>query len=172
MYKDQIELVVRSYNKIPLPNYPDSEQIDVWDAYRHFFQDVYHLKDWILNDDNLSIEKKALEDFFEGSKEMKLLQSLVTGFKHYKVSDKHMSYKKFYLSWEDYGGLKPSPEIMYYEDKDSVDSDGVVHPRVLAAKVLREWNTFFANSKLEGNFDINDNDWGLEYILKQAKTNS
>ncbi len=117
-YIDQANRTVRSFKKIPQPNYPNSTPEEVWDAYYHFLQDAYHLKDWIIND-NKSIEgfdskqkKKLINDFIEGNINMKLLQAVVANIKHLKADHKHINFKEIALTWSG-GGIRSSPEITY-----------------------------------------------------------
>ncbi len=178
-YTNQAERVVRSFKKIPAPNYPNSTPDEVWDTYYHFLQDAYHLKDWILNDDNVIIggDKKHKEDqinaFIESNVNMKLLQAVVTSMKHLKADHKHIAFKEINLAWSE-GGLKPSPAISYddlvfdVDDKGNflLEEDGdtmkvevatkTMHPKKLAVKVLVAWNHFFKSHGLEGGFEIMD----------------
>ena len=179
-YTNQAKRVVRSFARIPAPNYPNSSSDDVWDAYYHFLQDVYHLKDWIINDDAVKIglnkdeKKKILNNFIEGDINMKLLQAVVTNMKHLKADANHIAFKEISLSWQNNGGLKPSPEITYDDLVFEVDNNGnfvleddgnnmkveikkkSIHPKKLGIKILIAWNVFFKNFKLEGGFQIID----------------
>lgn len=176
-YTDQARRVVRSFKKIPAPNYPNSTPDEVWDAYYHFLQDAYHLKDWILNDDAVVIgsnrehKRKQLNAFIEGNVNMKLLQSVVTSMKHLKADYNHIAFNEINLTWSE-GGLRPSPAISYGDLDFDVDDEGnflleedgdtmkvevatkTMHPKKLAVKVLVSWNKFFANHGLEGGFEI------------------
>ena len=115
-YIEQAKRVVRSFKKIPPPNYPNFTHDEVWDAYYHFLQDSYHLKDWILNDDAVIIggdkacKNGEINAFIEGNVNMKLLQAVVTNMKHLKANHDHIAFKEINLTWSE-GGLKPSPAI-------------------------------------------------------------
>jgi len=169
-YRDMAKRIVRSYKKIPEPGYSRATQEDVWDAYLHFFSDTYHLKDWIANDEKLKISHKEVDDFIDGNESMKLLQAIVTKFKHLKADRDHISFK-VNLSWDD-GSPKPSSEIGY-EARDFLLTEGSdfllqengkriklessqrnMHPRTLALKVLVAWNKFFKEKKLKAEFII------------------
>lgn len=168
-YHKMAELVVRDYQRIPKPGYPNSSKEDVWDTYLHFFLVAYHLKDYIENDETLGIGKAEVNNFFKNNQDMKLLQALVTGFKHLKADNKHISYDIRSLAWDD-GSPKPSPEIGYEEksflltengkyllcedgEKIRLESDiKKVHPRELAIKVLIAWNKFFKKKDLNVGF--------------------
>lgn len=170
-YIDQAKRVVRSFQRIPKPGYSDSTPDEVWDAYYHFLQDAYHLKDWIIYDESIKIGRKEVNDFIEGNVNMKLLQAVVTSMKHLKADHKHIVFKEIDLTWDD-GSPKPSPEITYddlvfdVDDKGNflLEDDGdtmkvevatkTMHPRKLAIKVLVAWNQFFKAHDLEGGFEI------------------
>jgi len=168
-YHKMAELVVRDYKRIPKPGYPNSSKEDVWDAYLHFFLVAYHLKDYIVNDETLGIEKAEVNNFIENNQDMKLLQALVTGFKHLKTDHNHIPYDIRSLAWDD-GSPKPSPEIGYEERSFLLTEDGKyllcedgkkirlesgikkVHPRDLAIKVLVAWNKFFKERGINVGF--------------------
>jgi len=165
------ELVVRDYKRIPEPGYPNSSKEDVWDTYLHFFLVAYHLKDYIVNDETLGIEKAEVNNFIENNDDMKLLQAIVTGFKHLKANRNHISYDIGSLAWDD-GSPKPSPEIGYEERNFLLTEDGKyllcengkkirlesdskkVHPRILAIRVLAAWNKFFKEKDINVGFVI------------------
>jgi hypothetical protein len=170
-YDEMARRVVRSFHKIPEPGYPNSTKEEVWDAYLHFFQDAYHLKDWIRYDDELKITKEELNEFINGNPNMKLLQSIVTQAKHLRANDQNIKYRVNNLFWDD-GSPTPSPAISYEETGYLLTEDGgylltesgeklaidypkkEIHPRRLAIKVLVAWNKFFSDKKLKGSFII------------------
>lgn len=163
------ELIVRNYKRIPIPGYPNSSREDVWDAYLHFFLTVYHLKDYIVNEKTLNIKAKEINEFIENNDDMKLLQAIVTGFKHLNANHDHIAYDIKSLGWNS-GGPKPSPQIGYEErnfllsengenllledgSKIQLESDiNNVHPRELAIRVLAAWNRFFKENSLDIGF--------------------
>ena len=55
------------------------------DALYHFFQDAYHLKDWILNDDAVVIDGKGLEDRISDNEALSLCTDLCNGTKHLRL---------------------------------------------------------------------------------------
>ncbi len=168
-YHKMAELVVRDYKRIPKPGYPNSSKEEVWDNYLHFFLDAYHLKDYIKNDKTLGVSNAGINNFVGNNNDMKLLQALVTDFKHLKADHKHISYDIKGLAWDD-GSPKPSPEIGYKErsfllaedrkyllcedgGKMQLESDSKkVHPRTLAIRVLAAWNKFFKEKGIDIGF--------------------
>lgn len=170
-YTDQAKRVVRSFEKIPEPGYPNSSPDEVWDAYYHFFQDAYHLKDWVANDKGTKVDHDDVNTFIAGNVNMQLLQGVVTNMKHLRADAKHVTFKEIDLTWDD-GGPKPSPEIGYDVHVFDIDDEGkfileedgdsmkvevekkTMHPRKLAMKVLIAWNQFFKQHGLEGGFHV------------------
>ncbi len=168
-YHRMAELIVRDYKRIPKPGYPNSSREDVWDAYLHFFLVAYHLKDYIVNDKTLGIKEAEVNNFIENNDDMKLLQALVTGFKHLNADRDHISYDVRSLAWDD-GSPKPSPEIGYEERNFLLTEDGKyllcedgkrirlesdtkkVHPRELTIRVFAAWNIFFKENSLDIGF--------------------
>jgi len=58
------------------------------DALFHFFQDAYHLKDWLKNDPNqLKVGNQAIEDAVKpsGSAELALAADVCNGTKHFRL---------------------------------------------------------------------------------------
>jgi hypothetical protein len=172
LYHEMAERIVRSYKKIPEPGYPGVTKEEVWDAYLHFFLNAYHLKDWIINDKELKINHKEMNNFIDRNENMKLLQAIVTKSKHLNADRYHIAFKEIHLSWND-GSPKSSPEIEYEDRAFFQTEDGGfllqengkrielesfqkknIHPRTLVVKVLVAWNKFFKKKKLEGGFII------------------
>lgn len=167
-YQEMAERIVRDYKRIPEPGYPNATQEEVWDYYLHFFSDAYHLKDWIVNDSELKIDNKEMNKFINENENLKLLQTIVTQFKHLKADHGHIAFA-INLLWDD-GSPKPSPGIGYKErsflttqagdylvtgngDRIAIERAGKnMHPRSLALMVLVAWNKFFQEKGLEGGF--------------------
>lgn len=51
------------------------------DALFHFFQDAYHLKDWLINDE-IAVSKRDVERAVSASKELSICADLCNGTKH------------------------------------------------------------------------------------------
>lgn len=70
---------------------PDSEEAT--DALVHFFQDAYHLKDWIKNDEEVTIatvRREIERDLFgeQGPLVMRLCADMCNGAKHHTLNDR------------------------------------------------------------------------------------
>lgn len=55
------------------------------DALFHFFQDAYHLKDWLKNDPGLSFDRNRVEVAVNGSEPLKLCADLCNRTKHFTL---------------------------------------------------------------------------------------
>lgn len=58
----------------------------VVDALFHFFQDAYHLKDWLIHDDAVSIPRQDIEAAITSSSDLALCADLCNGTKHRKLN--------------------------------------------------------------------------------------
>lgn len=172
-YIDQAKRVVRSFAKLPKDNYPESMTEEEWDDYYHFFQDAYHLKDWIIHDEVVTIGRDEVNNFIDGNINMKLLQSVVNSLKHLKITNPKNQFPNINFEWTEKES-KGHPSVVYEdqvfllaEDGDHIlleDGDKMMieseqknmHPKKLAVKVLIAWNNFFKQHGLEGGFRITD----------------
>lgn len=174
-YSEKAQKVMRSYERLLnlKPGHSTATKEQVWDAYEDFFQDAYHLKDWIVNDDTLKIGEAKVDAFIDANEDMKLLQTVATTSKHLKADRKHITFKDIVMAWDD-GTLRGSPELGYEERGFLLTEDGGyllqengekidlesepknVHPWTLTLKVLALWNQFFKDNGLVGGFKIVD----------------
>lgn len=74
----QYDLMKRTYARL---SQPYESSIDYSDDLQHFFQDCWHLKDWIKNDDSLNL-KDVIEDEVHGPKALRIVSDLAIGSKH------------------------------------------------------------------------------------------
>jgi hypothetical protein len=52
------------------------------DALFHFFQDAYHLKDWLINDETVSLSAAEVEEAVSASGQLSICADLCNGTKH------------------------------------------------------------------------------------------
>ena len=55
------------------------------DALYHCYQDAYHLKDWLKNDDAVTVDNDEIEAAVKNSRELALCADLCNGTKHRKL---------------------------------------------------------------------------------------
>jgi hypothetical protein len=61
-------------------HFPDSEEYD--DALYHFFQDAWHLKDWLKNDPSIGRTLTGLEDELRKHQSLMIAADMANGTKH------------------------------------------------------------------------------------------
>jgi len=88
-FMEQFERTKRSLKKI---ENQDRDSTDYDDDLWHFFQDCYHLKDWIKND--LSVPEvikgtkgKKVENYINKNKELQICADLANRSKHLELTD-------------------------------------------------------------------------------------
>lgn len=86
-WRDQYARMLRSHKRLKNAAGPSSVGSDeARDALYHFFQDAYHLKDWIKNDAALTrTEKDGVEGLFSTVPPMQITADLCNGIKHLKL---------------------------------------------------------------------------------------
>ncbi len=83
-WQEQFERVLRSLKKVEQSARQQTEHLD---NLFHFFQDCWHLKDWIKNDDTLpQSTRDALVRDAENSESLKFCADLANGTKHLKLT--------------------------------------------------------------------------------------
>ncbi len=175
-YIDQAKRMFRSFKR--LPDNPSKFTDHDWDDYYHFFQDAYHLKEWIANDENNAVSNKMLNEFIEKEPEIKLLQTVVTNLKHFKITVLKTRFSNIRFEMKEEKSI-PYPSIAYEEegylminDKDYLllenggkiiisSEEKEIHPKELAVKVIEAWLDFLKQQVLEGNLKL-VKDWDLK----------
>jgi hypothetical protein len=112
------------------------------DALVHFFQDAYHLKDWIKNDPSLT--KRDVEGLVNGSQSLRLCADLCNGTKHLSLTGTRTGDQATGFTGQSVAvrpapassGLPPDPALHSWV----VSSGGVLYDAVaLAGDVVNEW---------------------------------
>jgi hypothetical protein len=114
-----------------------------------FFQNCYHLKDWIKNDDAVSTSaKQAVEPYINGSRSLKLCADICNSLKHLKLT-KPRSGENPTFGGKNYSlaiGGSPSPSISL---KFEVNTDtGTLDAFTLATECVDAWKTFLSTHGL------------------------
>ena len=58
------------------------------DALFHFFQDAYHLKDWLINDESACLTRAEVEETVSQSRQLSMCADLCNGTKHRTLTRK------------------------------------------------------------------------------------
>jgi hypothetical protein len=113
-----------------------------------FFQNCYHLKDWIKNDGAVPLKKRAVEDYINNSRPLRLCADLCNALKHLTLKDEPRSGENPAFGKEHYsltlGGESPTISLKY----EVTTVNGPEDAFQLATKCVREWDAFFARNGL------------------------
>jgi len=130
--------VNRSYTALS-GQYPNSEEYD--DALYHFFQDAWHLKDWLQQDPGEAARVTGLQDELKKYPSLMIAADLANGTKHRLLShirsgarivEKHHIIRV--------GHPEPVKQIRYLELRDGSKKDAAD----AAAEALADWRRIFA----------------------------
>lgn len=111
-YEDQLARVKRYFARFSKINdgMPHTQETtDYDDDIYAFFQNCYHLKDWIKNDNYCKTWK--VEDFINKSRELRICADICNGLKHLKLTSPRS---------------EESPEFYGREIKLNLDQDAVI----------------------------------------------
>ena len=79
-WRAQYDRMERGYTRL---NKPYQSSVDYEDDIQHYFQDCWHLKDWIKNDVNVSqIVRDNIESEVDNHKSLRIVADLANGSKH------------------------------------------------------------------------------------------
>jgi hypothetical protein len=89
-WRDQFHRMKRSHERLlrTADSLHDVGSDDARDTLFHFFQDAYHLKDWLKNaDPPVLTNTQAVERFVKASEAMRICTDLCNGLKHSGLND-------------------------------------------------------------------------------------
>jgi len=121
------------------------------DALVHFFQDAYHLKEWIKNDPQVTTTD--VEQFVNGSQPLRLCADLCNGTKHLSLKRTRTGDRTTGFTGQSVAvrpapassGLPPDPALHSWV----VSSGGVLYDAVpLAGDVVNEWEDWLRGEGL------------------------
>jgi hypothetical protein len=98
-YKEQLERIRRFLGRIELYDRPyDEYEDDIWS----FFQNCWHLKDWLKNDDELTVlQRDSVESRVAASPNLMVCADLANARKHLKLTSPRVganhSHKNFLI---------------------------------------------------------------------------
>jgi len=145
-YQEQIERAKRSYDRLQEINdgrkHDRSTEFSRDDLYG-FFQNCYHVKDWILSDSSLPIadKKKVVEQFVNESRPLSVCADLCNATKHMELRDPPRSDQHPKFTAAHYGYAAPAGTItVNYEISTRA---GKLDAFDLAGQCLAEWDRFF-----------------------------
>jgi hypothetical protein len=124
---------------------------DARDALFHFFQDAYHLKDWIKND--RTVQTGNVETFVSGEAPLRLCADLCNGTKHLQLTKARTGDPSTAFTSQSVTvrpatagtGEPPRPALHYW----GVDSGGQQYDALtLAGEVVRSWEQWLRREGL------------------------
>jgi len=110
-----------------------------------FFQNCYHMKEWIINDSDLEIreKKRCVEDFINNSEDLRICGDLCIGSKHLTIKRPRKD-SETKINRHFWGGLRNYP---IQKRAFIITSDGRQYDAMnLATKCVEEWRRFFKNN--------------------------
>ena len=140
-YTDQVKRMLRGYNRLPERPFLVKDDLtpEIQDNYIHFFQDCYHLKDWIKNDTSLNKDVcDAVEKYVTDTEALTFIASIANATKHLKLSNK---YKRNVLDIETHA----TNFCLIIASKKKDFGYEATH---LATEGVRAWQKFFENHGL------------------------
>lgn len=112
-----------------------------------FFINCYHLKDWLINDEEANIERANVEEFINSSKSLSICADICNGTKHSKLTSSRADLntkfggRHFALGL---GGAIPLLKIKY----TIISGNATYDAFELATNCIDDWNQFLKKNKL------------------------
>jgi len=127
----------------------DEPSEDYLDEIYSFFQNCYHFKDWIKNDDSLDLSvRNGVEAHVNANRSLRLCADICNSLKHLKLTssrsgeDPEFGTKRFKLEL----GAGP-PTISMKCEVDT--SNGPLDAYELATECMSAWETFLTDNQLK-----------------------
>jgi hypothetical protein len=150
LYQRQFERVERWYNRLQkmkdadMSNFPDAMNL-VSDTMYAFFINCYHLKDWIINDELVTLpnKKTIIKEFIENNDCMKLCADVCNGTKHLKLNHirNDVQPRPMHRIIIDKNG---NIEISHFVEIDGKEKDFFE----LSTECIEKWREFFRENRL------------------------
>lgn len=122
------------------------------DALFHFYQDAYHLKDWVKNDDSVKTADDV-ERFINGTPDLQLCADLCNGTKHLSLNRSHTGDLSTTFGTQG-ATVRPAPvgsgrPAAPHLHAWSVTSGGTEHDALeLASRIVETWTAWLAQQNL------------------------
>ena len=110
-----------------------------------FFQNCYHLKDWILNDTKVSLPPNLVEQFIQQNDCLKICADICNGTKHLKLTRPRSNITE---------GIMPSSTIIWFSEKGRVNkikyiiitTSGSYDAFKMATECVEKWKEFIKDN--------------------------
>lgn len=148
-WEKQFKRIIRALAKVERPNRDEDVELD--DLYV-FFQNCWHLKDWIANDDNLPQgTRDAIVRTAEAMERLKFCADLANGSKHLKLKRFERVgawLGRMTITSAETGEVLSSPELRYA----IVSNSGWANPlnaTAFSRKCVEDWKNLLATHGLD-----------------------
>ena len=130
---------------------------DARDTLIHFYQDAYHLKDWIIEDSTLGLPRQAVEAAIDASRPLTICADVCNGVKHFRLRrPRRAGAKAQIVSQSVTIGLPTArwpepdePEAGSIAHVWEIEYDGRTHDAAeLATDIVAAWDSWLAKGKL------------------------
>lgn len=158
-YKEQYNRVMRYYNRIKTRT--NDTQKEYEDDLYAFFQNCWHLKDWLKNDPNITVPDQTIEDYANNTFHLKICADLGNRTKHLKLTRKrfdadfngnsvkaHLPIGVAYASDPPPAGSEDLTGWIEYEYYINVDNNSKLKALDVAEKAIGEWDAFFVTHNI------------------------
>lgn len=150
--KAKYQAMLRAYKKLKKVNTNTGNRIsntDAKDATESFFNQCYHLKDWIIQE-NIDL-KEDVENYINKSNSLSLAADYCNSFKHAGLRKKTRSGKKL-EALHTHIKIDLTSSGFTSSSKLDITIDGKKYDAYkLATECLNEWGAFFALYKIDIN---------------------
>jgi hypothetical protein len=147
-WQGQHQRMIRWYNKFKATNPGAFENIAIdehHDILYACFQNIFHLKDWLINDAKVS--KKIIYDYLDSHIELQLCRDICNGTKHFEITKGSAIEKDFTIirEYEPYYKLKGSDK-----NKIIILSGGYKYDlKELAWTCINLWEKFIQENNIK-----------------------
>jgi len=143
-------IIINSNNKIIIDDVvqPGISNTDSHDGSENFFNQCYHLKDWIKKDPSISFSEN-IEDFINKSESLSLCADYCNSFKHGGLDRTPRSGKEI-EKVNTHINLDLTPTGFIASSRSEITISGKKYDAfLLATNCIKEWDNFLKRNKIE-----------------------
>lgn len=143
-WKGQYRAVLRWHTRV-LTAVNGEPSADEFDFLLAFFENCYHLRDWLLADG--TVDKQALDTLFQTHIELQICRDLANGFKHHSIN--HASVDNEFSVLNEYVPKNWPSDHVYPNGKWTIATGGYQFGLVeLANRCVALWQQFLSSQGL------------------------
>ena len=108
-----------------------------------FFQNCYHLKDWIINDPSVTLPRNNVEDYIDKNDCLKICSDIANGTKHLKLDKSRSGINPTIDPLRITTAFLPTGKIQDYKIKYSIGTtSGYFDAFEIATQCVHKWKEF------------------------------